>query len=474
MPSVVTEHPDEFTLLRLVAGDTDELEAVRLRKHVRSCPECARNLAETRHLDETLKEHVHEIMGSGGGEGLAAGDPFARRPAPVHRRFEDLRLAGGAVAEIYARARGEAEPVKAALLATLQRPAIAITDSLGALDLQRLGSRLGLGYALDESVRLFSRGPNRWLHFGRESIALVDRFRPRGDAPLLEEFAYPLGDLSGRAHTVVGWALNWLGEFDRAGEHLAAAYRSFGRGSGSLHDYAMVELHESQRRSFVERPEEALVLARRAVLTFEALTLDVPAAKARFAEGLALSYLGRDAEAIPRFESALEPLAREGLWNAWVSVLNDLGTSFLEMGQYAEAKRVYAQALKRVSRTEHPGVHAFVRHNLGLIHFRRDEYPEAIAAFEDAAGLFEAQGATADGLNTTLYLIEALARAGRVARASAVLAGFEKDVARLEALDPSTIRSIGRTLAGDVPDLALLGELREAATETIRERLAAG
>lgn len=140
------------------------------------------------------------------------------------------------------------------------------------------------------------------------------------DAPA--ERAYPLDDLLGLSLLVQGIACNWTGEFLRGGRDLRRAYGAFARGSVSERRLASVELVEAQRRAFLDRAEEALHLADRARGTFRALGLEDEAARAAGAHALALSYLGRDEEALAEFRGALPALAEAGRWSAYVSMLN--------------------------------------------------------------------------------------------------------------------------------------------------------
>ena len=218
----------------------------------------------------------------------------------------------GAVAGPLAASR-EAAEVKSRLLSAAAAPEEDLRAALAALDLLALRDRYGLGYALDDALYNMVDGPARWARFGRASTQTVLAARVDGrslDAPA--ERAYPLDDLLGLSLLVEGTACNWTGEFLRGGRDLRRAYGAFARGSVSERRLASVELAEAQRRAFLDRAEEALHLADRARATFEALGMGDEAAKARGAHALALSYLGRDEEAVEGFRSILPVLASCG------------------------------------------------------------------------------------------------------------------------------------------------------------------
>lgn len=455
------DHPDELQLLRYTVGETTPFETARVKRHLEGCSTCREELERTRELHHTLSEHPEVLTDAE----LPEADAFHARPPAPARLVRLLPMKGDALAAAVLEERRAARPLAESLLAAVLADRDALEALLDRARWEELRARFALGSTLDAASDHLAREPRRWLDFGDLSLRKLPR-SGAGDASLAEH-AYPVGDLRGRAHVVAGWALNWTGEFDRAGERLRAAWEEFARGSGSQQDYALVELHESQRRSFLERSREALVLARRARGTFHHLKLELLAAKAAFSEGLALSYEGNDREAVPCFEAALAPLARAGAWSAWTSVLNNLGRSYLQLRDFDRAKRTYASALRHASREAHPGVHAFIRYNLGVIHHEQGDYPEAIRAFRDTVRLFEEQGSVADALVTTLHLVEAFARSGQVASAVAELARVERAAADTR-LDRATLRALDEALRGERPDLEAVARLRGEAQEQLR------
>jgi len=226
-----------------------------------------------------------------------------------------------------------------------------------------------------------------------------------------------------------------------------------------------------QRRAFLDRAEEALHLAERARVTFRALGLEDEAARAAGAHALALSYLGREEEALTEFRGALPALAEAGRWHAYVSFLNGVGVCLLRLGRAHEARREYALALRQVNREARPAVHAFVRANLARALFEGGRYEEAVRAFGSAAAMFEAQGAVADQLSMELYRVEALARVGNGQAARALLMTLRQMVREQNAIDGDVLSSLAEVLSGEKPDFDLLGVLRVRAESQIEERL---
>lgn len=462
-------HPDDFTLLVLLEGEMSELEAARLRRHLAECPACAAAYREIEKLDRTLKTTLPDLEAALSEPELPEGDPFRCRPdcdRPGRPRSEPE-----AVETVLAASRDAAE-VKGRLLDAAARPEEDLLAALAALDLLALRDRYGLGYALDEALYSMVDGPARWLRFGvasRETV-LAARANPRAaDAPA--ERAYPLEDLLGLSLLVEGNASLWTGEFPRAGRALKRAYGAFGRGAASERRLASVELVEGQRRAFLDRAGEALHLADRARLTFEALGLADEAAKAGGARAVALSYLDRDEEAVEEFRRVLPVLASHGRWNTYVSALNCLGFSLLRLSRIDEARREYARALQKVGREARPAVHAFVRANLARTLFEAGRYQDAAGAFAAAAGLFASQAATADELTMQLLGVEALARAGALSRARGAYAELAARLQVRGVVDADLLDSLEAALSGDLPDVDLLESLRSRAQEQIVERL---
>lgn len=462
-------HPDDFTLLVLLEGEMSELEAARLKRHLAECPACAAAYREIVKLDRTLKTTLPELEAALDEPELPEGDVYRCRPdrdRPGRPRSEPEAI------ETVLAASREAAEVKGRLLEAALRPEEDLRSALSTLDLLALRDRYGLGYALDEALYSMVDGPARWLRFGaasRETV-LTARANPRAaDSPA--ERAYPLEDLLGLSLTVEGNACLWTGEFPRAGRALRRAYGAIARGSASERRLATVEMFEGQRRAFTDRASEALHLAERARLTFDTLGLEDEAAKAGNARAVALSYLGRDEEAVEEFRRVLPVLARYERWNAYVAALNGLGACLTALSRVEEARREYASALRLVGRQVRPAVHAFVRANLARTLFEGGRFADAARAFDEAAQHFATQGARADELTLRLLRVEALARAGASSQARNEATGLAAVVRSLGAADPELLESFEAALRSDLPDVDLIETLRTRAQEQITERL---
>lgn len=460
MPGTLN-HLDELALLRIAAGDLDELDARRAERHLRSCAPCREGLQAAEVLDESLRALGPRLVEPP--DQLPKGDVFRSRPGSARTRPSELGFGPGDIAACAAASR-EAGAVSTRLLAAGEAD---LDAALSGLDLGSLQHRYALSYALSAARTRMAEGARRWRGFADAALARLSRTKPRPVS--IAEIACPLADLLGDAHLLAGFARNWTADFDLAGEHLAAAYERYGEGACSERSFALVELHESQRRSFTERASEGLHLAERAKATFTSLGLGDEAARAGFARGIALSYLERDAEAVEEFRATLPIFAEAGLWNAYGSVLNNLGTSLLFLERLDEAKQEYARALKLVSTTERPAIHAFLRHNLATLLLRSGRYREAARAFHAAARLFERQGSRHDAFIARLYLVEAQARGGSLGPARRQLEAIADEARTSLPLDSSTLRALARALAGEAPDLEAFAQHREKAADTLRE-----
>ncbi|MGH9390982.1 MAG: tetratricopeptide repeat protein, partial [Vicinamibacteria bacterium] len=347
-----------------------------------------------------------------------------------------------------------------------------LASLLADLDLGDAVNRFALLYALQESGREIAESPIRALRFAEEVLARLRR-EPSGsdDGQPDAERIVPRLALLGQAHVLAGQACNWTSEYERAKAHFEVAYRSFARAGCDEVSFAIVEYHESQRRSFIGRGLEGLVLARRAVATFEALELEDLYARAKATEGLALSKLGRPEDAIAAYRVALPVFVRGGLWSNYVGTLNSIGTALHRLGRLDEARREYARALRCVSRERHRSFLAFIRHGLADVLFSAGHYREAALSLAQASRLYYECGLAASALKASLFEIESWARAGDVGRALRRLGVFRADVARHRALDLSIARQIEVALSGQDPDFQRVAELRLQAEGALGERL---
>lgn len=281
-----------------------------------------------------------------------------------------------------------------------------------------------------------------------------------------------MATIVGQAHLLAGQASNWTGELERAKQHLARAYRCFpGDGASEEIRLALTEYHESQRRSFAGSAAQGLVLARRARSTFEELGLEDYAVRARVAEGIALSELGRDDEATAHFRAAVRIFDRERLWKNYVSAINSLGVSLARLGRLDEARREYSRALRKLSQEKHPTLLAFTRLGLAEVLESAGRHADAATSFLQAARTFDALGMVGDALTSSLKEIESWARSGDTARALHRIGIFRATVERFDALDPFIVSQLEDAVSGRASGFERLGELRRNAEEAIRETM---
>jgi tetratricopeptide (TPR) repeat protein len=460
-------HPTDFALLRFTAGDADEIERGRIGRHVEECGTCRAALDEIRRVDEALRAIALDSRPSPSDEpGLPPGDPFEKRPDFAAGRSPRV------APEVASRAIAASEQANAELDGLLAAAASPEESEryLSDLPLSDPSVRYRLLYGLEEMASRIVDAPATSQRFAEQSLARL-RAESFSALPGGAETMVSLAMITGQAHLLAGQTSNWTGEFERGRTHLELAYRFFSVEPPDEIRLALTEYHESQRRSFSGKPGEGLCLIRRALRTLELYGMDVWVARARAAEGIALSQLGRDQEAVACFRSVAAMFESQGLWKNYVSAVNSLGTSLGQLGRISEARREYSHALRKVSREKYPALLAFTRHGLATLMFSAGRYAEAAKAFGQTRLLFQDLRQVGDALLASLYEIESWARSGDTARALHRLQVLRAEVDGRDSLDPFIVGQLGEALSGRVPDFERVGELRRRAEDMLRESL---
>jgi tetratricopeptide (TPR) repeat protein len=472
MSELTESHPDNFTLLRYAAGDLGDFERVEARRHVERCADCSTALRELEAVDEQLKQLAArgELRIEADAGALPQDDPFRLRPDAPPRTAGTRRRDSNFLARA-ASASEQGAALQARLLeAGSTRKSWA--SRLEGLSLSQAADRYGLLYALQEAGRGIAESTARARimaeglieHLRREEHGSFDASEAEASVPVLA--------ILGQAHLLAGQAANWTAQYDLAEIHFRLAYHAFGSVDDEF-SLAHVELAESQRRSAEHRGLEALVLVRRAAVTFEELGLEDFVARAAVVEGLALNGLGRDDEAITCFRQALPVFERNGLWSNYVGAVNSTANSLVNLQRLDEARQEYARALRRVSGDGQRALMPFVRFGLARTLFAGQRFRESAVSFARCARLFADLGMTARALTASLMEIESWARHGDLARARQRLEIFRAEAQRHRALEPSALQLFEEALGGQQPDFDRFTQLRESAEATFQERLAA-
>jgi len=466
-------HLDDFTLLRYVAFDLDEIERADVARHVEMCSLCRATLGEIEALNQELSSAA-KVPGARLDwevEDLPEGDPFRERPIaayrPSRRSGDPAEFAADAVA-----ASEEGSAFSVLLLETAKRSHDELKAALAALDLGSAAHRFGLLYALQQASRQIAEDPGQTLVFANLSLErLQDMEIGSITDGSLAESTVPALILLGYAHFLAGQAMTWASAFEESGEHFRRAYQYLARGGAEEPSLAMVEYQEANRRSRIKRGKEGLILARRAARTFEEFGLDDLIARAQVAEGLSLSDLGRLEEAIEAHRRALPVFEKREMWSNYVGAVNNTAALLQQNGQLGEARREYARALRKVSRQQHRYWVALIRHGLAEVLFSSKKYREAAVSVGQAIGIYRACVLDVKSLTATLLEIECWARSGNLDRARHRLSLFQAEVTKLGMVDPTVTRQIQEALAGHEPDFQRLSELSSEAKTLLHSKL---
>lgn len=461
------KHLDDFTLLRYAVADLDDAERGCADEHLDACGRCAATLGTMEQLDEELRAIARD---SAVADSLDSGDPFARRPpGPPRLNATAPAREGESLAIVALEASERAGKESDRILETAKGSAADLAPFLSGLSFSDLTPRFALLYALQEMGREIAESPTRALGL---ALAALDRLEgeTEGEPASTAERILPLRAIAAQALLLAGQGRNWTGELEQARKHFEQAYRAFGESTGDETSLAIVELCESQRRAFAGDPVTGLLLAERARATFEELELEDYAARARVAEGISLSKVGRENEALDAFRQALPVFHERELWSNYVGALNSLGACLSSLGRLDEARREYARALKSVSRERHAASVGYIRNGLALVLFRAGNYRDAALAFLQAGRLFREIGNIANALMASLYEVESWALNGDPGRAAQRFEIFRTEVTRHNALDPAILRQLAAALSGNDPNLEEVALLRESAGQLLRAR----
>jgi len=451
---VLRSHVDDFTLFRLAVGDVTDDERVGTTSHLEACGTCQVAFAEIKEVNQGLKRLASEgLLADFEENDLPDGDPFKRRPRLVEGKrprrvripLEAIRLGSAAIA------------LRRRLLGSVADGNIA--TAVTSLDLREPVQRLALLHALQESGRQITMGPLRASEFAAAAIRRL-RLLPRsGVRSDLANTVAPWALLWGQAHLLAGQAGLWTKEFERTARFLRIAYRAFGS-IGDEASLAHAELVEAQRRSFVSEGKGALILSARARATFERYGLEDLAAVAMAAEGIAQFDVGNSEASVLAFRKALPVFDRHGIWNAYISALNCLGTALTSLGRLDEARREYAMALRRFTLAEHKALQGYLRLGLAQIVLSAGRYHAAALSAAAASRLFSASGMHVNALIATLLEIESWARHGDVARARRRLDRLTAITSSGSGIDRALKRQLSDALSGANPDFNQLQQLR--------------
>ena len=460
----MTAHPDEFTLLRHVVADLGDVEGLDVGSHLTACGPCVTLVGELRGLDAELRSLTGgDVWVKPEDPSLsvfAINDPFRQRPEAARAGTKSIPGIG-----LDALAASEAATLLKDRLLESTRASESLAATLADLRLTEPSHRFALLYALQESGRGIAENPPQALAFANAVLYLRNPKLGSYDAA---ERMIPTDTIQAQAHVLAAQANLWSKDFEKARSHLVVAYHSFGRAGGDATDFAIVELTESQRRSFLGEGSQALALAQRAHTTFEEQGLDDLAARAAVAKGLALVALGEHLQAVEAYRQALPVFERYELWSNYVGAVNSLATALYRLGRLDEARREFARALRRFSREKHRSILGFLRHGLGDVLFAAGRYREAAISLGQASDCYAKCGLRANSLIATLSEAESWARQGNVERAKARLDVVQRRVQDDPGLDPSVQQIVVAAIANSIARSDDFASLRRDIEDLLR------
>jgi tetratricopeptide (TPR) repeat protein len=465
-----TPHLDDFTLLRYVAEDLDDREKSAAAAHLRACEACRTTIGEIEELDQELRTIANnpETRRDLQIADLPEGDIFRRRPRSIAKKSR--AVVGGSFASQAVAASEEGIALSEAVLQAAESSARELEAVLSRLDLADPAQRYALLYSLQEAGRQITRGPARYLGLAERTIDLACEPSRAETGDVDGDGSVPVVAILGQAYQLAAQASLWIGQLDRAEECVNLAYRFFGA-VGDEFALAATELLEAQRRSFANQGAEALILVRRARLTFLAVQAEDYVARSWVVEGLALVSLDRREDALEVYRLAVPVFERWGLWSNYVGAVNCIGTSLARLGRLNEARKEYARGLRQLSRENHPAWIGSLRYSLAEVLFLAERFREAAISLNQARRVFADAGLIGNSLRASLLEIESWARHGEIGRALQRLEVFHAEITRLGVLDSSISEEIQRALSGANPDYERITTLRTRAVAVLDDRV---
>lgn len=448
--SRVRRHVDEVELLRYAKAALPPSRASPVESHLADCAVCANALEELRKLDDDFRAlaATGDLARDLEIADLPSNDRFRRRVARRKPR-RPARMDGSGLVE----ASGAGWAAREQLLAALRGPRAPL-EVLKSLDRASTADRFGLLYALQQAGLEIAQDPVGVLNLARAVLKVSSPGSAGADGGL------PWARIEAQAHMLAGQAHLWSREYAASESHLRAAFRIF-TDSGEESGLAMVELAEAQRRFFVGRAAQALILAHRAWLYFERCGFASVAARAAVAKGMAFADLARFDEAAAAYRSSLPVFEREGLWSNYVGAVNSLATALFRAGRSDEARKEFARALKRLSRPAHLSWVGYLHYGLGDLLLAAARPSDAAQAFGRATARFEESKLLSSALLSRIAEAECRVRGGQRLQSS-FLADVARQVSALgRPLDSAIRRRVARLSATTKPRASDLASLRD-------------
>ncbi|MFN7021248.1 MAG: CHAT domain-containing protein [Phycisphaerales bacterium] len=191
---------------------------------------------------------------------------------------------------------------------------------------------------------------------------------------------------------------------------------------GPLH---LVRVQPLARAGRLDEAEEAAAAACAALSAPEQAALR---GKAEVNLGIVRRMKGHAAESIACFERAAELLA--GDRQALAAVHSNRAVALLELDQFDRASEAFQSAMSLLRESGRAHASAIVTGNVADLLARTGRIDAALARFDEARRLFEANGASADAARLTAEEAEALFSAGAFVKSNRLLAEAMPDLER--------------------------------------------
>ncbi|MEO6325219.1 MAG: tetratricopeptide repeat protein, partial [Thermoanaerobaculia bacterium] len=224
---------------------------------------------------------------------------------------------------------------------------------------------------------------------------------------------------------------------------------------------ALCDQFSANALCYLSEYRKARRLVTRALRTFSEYGQEPWMGRAELTLGTLLAQQGRNEDALPHFDRATELLDPALDVNSYAVTLVNQGSTLAHLGQFGDARSLYARALVLTRRHDFPVLTFAVELGLAEIDFLSRLYDRAGTSYARLAIEALARGLEEQALFSTLYQAECEARLGRSEQLRRTVAALRSRVQPTPFQEPAFAELFACLDRGDL-EAGLIEHVREA------------